>query len=361
MTATARALQDRLQNLKVDALLFNTSEDVTSFNLTYVTGFSGSDGAALIGERELHFFTDGRYKSQVSGEITGFTVHVVRRKLESIVRAVKRNRVRRLGIEAARTTYAFVTALQRRLPSTEVLALDRRFLEDLRICKGTEETAKVARAAEIASSCCQAIVDGGLRGKRESHVAAQLEALFKENGSQGFAFETIVASGERSVLPHGSATDKVIAPQDLVVIDYGCRFAGYNSDETVTCSVGEPQEDQQRIFRAVRDAHDRAIDALKPGMEAREVDRIARRSIEKAGFGKYFLHGLGHGVGLEVHEAPSVSPYGKRALEEGMIFTIEPGVYIEGIGGVRLESLIAMKRTGPEILSKMPKDLIRVD
>ena len=147
---------------------------------------------------------------------------------------------------------------------------------------------------------------------------------------------------------------------ELIIIDYGCRLDGYNSDETVTCVVGPPSSEQRKMYQIVRDAHDRAIESLKEGVRAKEVDKIARESIDKAGFGKYFLHGLGHGLGLEVHEPPYLSPLGRGVISPGMVFTIEPGVYVEGLGGVRLESLVYMDRNGPEILSGMPKDLIQI-
>ena len=189
-------------------------------------------------------------------------------------------------------------------------------------------------------------------------MAVVLESSFRRNGGHAIAFDTIVASGPRSALPHGKASDKVIGTGELVIIDFGCRFEDYNSDETVTCVVGSPSSEQRKIHAAVYKAHMKAIDFLKVGVRAKDVDKIARQAIDKAGYGKYFLHGLGHGLGLEVHEPPYLSPLGKGTIEEGMVFTIEPGIYLEGVGGVRLESLVFMDRDGPSILSRMPKDLL---
>ena len=191
-------------------------------------------------------------------------------------------------------------------------------------------------------------------------MAAELEMEMRRNGAEAVAFESIVASAERSALPHAEPTDRVIGKGELVIIDYGCRLDGYHSDETVTCITGKPSAEQKKIHKAVYDAHMRALDAVKPGMHAREIDAVARRSIAASGYGKYFLHGLGARRRTRNPRAAFLVPAGRGTLEEGMIFTIEPGVYIENLGGVRLESLVYLDRQGPEILSEMPKDLISV-
>ena len=361
MSDTAISLQGRLGRLGVDALLFNTSEILPSINLRHLTGFTGSDASVFITRSERHLYTDGRYKTQVKQQAPDFQTHVVRKKLDALGRAVKKAGVKRLGIESGRVTYDFVRALEKRAPKVKIVGLSRNFLEGLRIRKSEQERATIRKAAGIASRSCKQLLGGKpLAGRIESDVAEELEALFRRNGADGVAFETIVASGDRSALPHGMASDKKISKGELIVIDYGCRFDGYNSDETVTCVVGRPSSEQKKIFQAVRDAHDKAIESLKEGVRTKEVDKIARESIDRAGFGKYFLHGLGHGLGLEVHEPPYLSPLGRGVISAGMVFTIEPGVYVEGLGGVRLESLVYMDRNGPEILSGMPKDLIQI-
>ncbi len=361
MTSSILSLHGRLGRLGVDAILLNSSEVLPSINLRYLTGFTGSDASVLITATDRHIFTDGRYKSQVREQTCGLRIHVVRRKLNSLARTVKDARVRRLGIESSRVSHDFVTALKKRLPDVEIVDIARTFLERLRIRKTHEEKEKIAEAARIASLSCKQLIASRLVGRKEGNVADELETRFRRNGAQGWAFETIVASGERSALPHGTATDKIIQRGELVIIDYGCRFDSYNSDETVTCIAGKASREQRKIHQVVYDSHWRAIDCLKPGVKTREVDAVARRSIEKAGYGKYFLHGLGHGVGMEVHEPPYLSSLGRGVIEEGMVFTIEPGVYVEGLGGVRLESLVYMNEQRPQILSEMPKDLIVID
>lgn len=360
MSITTRFLQDGLASMGPDALLFNTSEVLPSVNLRYITGFTGSDAAALITEDELHLFTDGRYKTQAKEQAPGFRVHVVRKKFDAIARAIERKGILRLGIESQRMSFAFVTELKRKLRDVDVIPIKREFLENLRIRKTPEEHRRIALAARTASSACEALLGKPLAGRRERDVAVELESLFRVNGADAVAFDTIVASGPRSALPHGTASEKTIETGELVIIDFGCTRDDYHSDETVTCIVGgEPTPDQQRIYEAVREAHDRAVDYVRPGVRANEVDKIARETITNAGYGKYFLHGLGHGLGMEVHEPPILSFAGKSVLEEGMVFTIEPGIYLEGVGGVRLESLVYLTASGPEILSRMPKDLLR--
>jgi Xaa-Pro aminopeptidase len=358
MTPRLGALQGRLRQLGLGAILFNTSEITRSLNLTYLSGFTGSDASALITRTELHLFTDGRYKTQAKLEAPDFQIHVIRAKIDALARALASGRVTRLGVEGTRISFEFVQALLRKAPDVTIVPLKRSFLETFRIRKSPEEKELIRKAAAIASQACKEVIDGGLVGKREDAIAADLENRFRRLGAEGIAFETIVASGPRSAMPHGTSTEKIIERGELVILDFGCRWKGYHSDETVTCITGKPSSDQKKIFQAVYAAHNKTLESLTDGMEAKEADAISRRIIEKAGFGKYFLHSLGHGVGLEIHEPPVLSSRSSNVLTEGMVFTVEPGIYIEGIGGVRLESLVYLGSNGPEILSHMSKELI---
>ncbi|HMK35990.1 MAG TPA: aminopeptidase P family protein [Desulfomonilaceae bacterium] len=351
-------LHERLPRMGLDGLLFNTSEVLTSLNVRYLSGFSGSDAAILLTRNERHLFTDGRYKTQIKEETSGFAIHVGRNKLDGLARELRRAGVRKLGVESPRITQQFASELMRRARQVQLVPLKRDFLENLRIRKTVQEKVSIEKAASIASESCSELIARGLAGKKESEVAAELELLFRRKGASGIAFDTIVASGPRSALPHGAASDKVIQGGELVVLDYGCRFQGYRSDETVTCIIGRPTAEQSTIHRAVYDAHMKALDAVREGMHVRRLDQIARQSIDEAGYGKFFIHSLGHGLGLETHEPPYLSPRGRGMLKEGMVFTIEPGIYIEGIGGVRLESLVYLSSSGPQLLSRMTKDLI---
>jgi Xaa-Pro aminopeptidase len=250
--------------------------------------------------------------------------------------------------------------LARKAQNVKMIPLSRKFFDGLRLLKSPEDKKKIEKAAEIASRSCEEVLGSGLLGRTEMDVAAELEHRFRQNGAHGIAFDTIVASGVRSALPHGKATEKVIQSGELVVIDFGCRFDGYHSDETVTCSVGPASPEQQKVHQAVYQAHMKAIDSIKVGARLCVLDRVAREIIGRAGYGKYFVHRLGHGVGLEVHEPPYLSSQASGVVAEGMVFTIEPGVYLERVGGVRLESLIFVDSAGPAILSSMSKNLITV-
>lgn len=360
MTNRLFSLHTFLQRKRLDAILLNTSEFLSSVNLTYFSGFIGSDASVLITPTERHLFTDGRYKTQARQQAKGFLVHVVKRKIDALARSLEAMAIHRLGIEGNRVSYEFVETLARRLPSIEVVPLPRQFTENIRLCKSAEELAKIKKAAQIASEACQTVLQAGITGRTEAEVAADLERLFRILGADGIAFDTLVASGPRSALPHGKPSSRVIGPGELVVLDYGCKYEGYNSDETVACINGKPSNYQQKMCQAVYEAHERSLDSVRVGVKVRELDNVARHSIEKAGFGDNFLHGLGHGIGMEVHEPPSLSQRGRGVLKEGMVFTIEPGVYVEGLGGVRLESLVHLSGQGPEILSRMPKELILV-
>ncbi|MDP2689128.1 MAG: M24 family metallopeptidase [Deltaproteobacteria bacterium] len=195
-------------------------------------------------------------------------------------------------------------------------------------------------------------------GVTEKEAASLIELSFRKAGADGLAFDTIVASGPRAALPHGKASSKRVKRGELVVADMGVALNGYNSDETRTFSVGRPSPEQRKVYQTVLDAQMRAIEKVAPGVKAAEVDSEARSLIEKAGYGKFFGHGLGHGVGLDVHEPPSLSPLSKETLEEGMVVTIEPGIYIPGWGGVRIEDMVLVMKDGFEVLTTTSKDLV---
>lgn len=195
-------------------------------------------------------------------------------------------------------------------------------------------------------------------GVIENDAALALEFAFKRMGAEALAFDTIIASGERGALPHGKASGKRIKKGELVVVDMGVVLNGYNSDETRTFCLGKTNAEQKKIYNIVLEAQEKAIEKIRPGVKATEVDLAARAHIEKAGYGKYFGHGTGHGVGLDVHEAPNVSPFSSDVLEEGMIVTVEPGIYIPGMGGVRIEDMVLVVKGGFEVLTKTPKDLV---
>ncbi|RQW77102.1 MAG: M24 family metallopeptidase, partial [Geobacter sp.] len=213
------------------------------------------------------------------------------------------------------------------------------------------------RSAAIASAALLHVLTQVKPGAVERDIALALEFSLKQAGADDKSFDFIVASGPRGALPHGKASDRVIGTGELVTIDFGGIYRGYCSDETVTVAVGEPDARQREIYGIVKDAHDLAIAAAKPGISFRDLDGKARAYIDAKGYGRYFGHGLGHGVGLEVHEKPVVSSRGEGVAEEGMVFTIEPGIYIPDWGGVRIEDTVVVERDGCRTLTKVPKEL----
>ncbi|MDD2500835.1 MAG: M24 family metallopeptidase, partial [Geobacter sp.] len=211
-----------------------------------------------------------------------------------------------------------------------------------------------------ASAAFEAVLPQLQPGIREDEFALQLEFEMRRRGADGRGFDFIVASGVRGAMPHGRASDKPILAGELVTVDFGAIKDGYHSDETVTLAVGSVNTRQQQIYQTVLDAHDRAIAAVKPGITCRELDTLARDYIKAQGFGQYFGHGLGHGIGLDVHEKPVISPRSDAVVEEGMVFTIEPGIYIPGFGGVRIEDTVAVTADGCRLLTKVSKQLFIV-
>lgn len=341
-----------VQKHDVDAIVFFNMS-----NVRYLSGFTGSDGAVLLGSEAAWFLTDSRYTTQASREVTGCPTVEYRIKLDGIAELAAGQGWQRIGFEAEHTTVAALNALSARLPDVALVPIGEE-LSQLRIIKDADELELLDRTARIASEALLASLASLRPGTVEREFALELEFAMRRAGADDKSFDFIVASGERGALPHGRASGKDIARGELVTMDFGAVFGGYHSDETVTVAVGEPDDRQREIYGVVKEAHDRALAAVRPGVEFRELDRIARGFIEEKGFGAYFGHGLGHGVGLDVHEKPVVSPRGEGVVEEGMVFTIEPGIYIPGWGGVRIEDTVAVTGDGYRLLTRVPKELI---
>lgn len=326
-------------------------------NLRYLTGFTGSDGVLVLGKDKGWFLTDSRYTTQASLEVTGAGVIEYRIKTEGIAALLNGEKVKRVGFEAEQTTVSILNTLSDALPGVELLPIGTE-LDDLRIIKSVDEMHLLAGCAEIASQSLLGVLDTIRPGLQEREIALALEFAMKKAGAQEKSFDFIVASGTRGALPHGKASEKVIQTGELVTIDFGAVYGGYHSDETVTVAIGPPDNRQKEIYSVVKDAHDKALEAVKPGVSLRELDGIARGFIEEKGYANYFGHGLGHGVGLEVHEKPTVSFRSEQIAEAGMVFTIEPGIYIPDWGGVRIEDTVVVTKDGCRTITKVPKELM---
>lgn len=336
----------------VDAILFfNLS------NVRYLAGFTGSDGVLVVGREACWFLTDSRYTIQAAREVTGCPTIEYRVKLDGIAELFAGQGFKRVGFEAEYTTVALLTALTAKAPGVVFVPIGEE-LTTLRTMKDAGELNILAKAARIASEALLASLDGLTPGVVEREYALNLEFAMRRTAADDKSFDFIVASGGRGALPHGRASEKVVASGELVTIDFGAVYGGYHSDETVTVCVGKPDDRQREIYGIVKEAHDRAVAAVRPGVSFRELDAIARGFIEEQGYGAFFGHGLGHGVGLDVHEKPVVSPRGEGVAEEGMVFTIEPGIYIPEWGGVRIEDTVAVTGDGHRLLTRVPKELI---
>jgi len=316
------ALRGRLVDLELDGVVITTPE-----NIRYLSGFSGSLGYLVISRTAAEILGDSRYWLQMEAEAPGFTL--VRSGPSHGLWALVAERLKALGEH----TLVAIAGL----------------VEELRIVKTPEEIELLRAVAAIAGRAFDR-VRGAIRpGLRERDIAFLLEQTFRELGADGPAFETIVAAGERGALPHGRASDRVLERGDMVVVDFGATAAGYHSDTTRTIVVGEPSTEQARVIEAVRQAQLASMELMKPGVAADAVDRRAREVL--AGEAHAFGHGLGHGIGLQVHERPFLSPTDHTALRAGMVITNEPGIYIPGWGGVRLEEMVLITENGPQVLT----------
>jgi len=338
---------------------------VTSLpNLRYLSGFSGTAGLGLVTPTTAMLITDFRYAEQAPEETgPGVDVVVERRNVWDRLVALLPSVIGaggRLGIEEEHLTLRD----RRRLGSLTEYGLEPvcDLVESLRVAKGPEEVAAIEGAVAIAESALEAVLPGIGIGQTERSIAARLELALRERGSEWHPFPTIVASGPRSALPHATATDRSVGAGDLLLIDFGSRFGGYCADLTRTVVVGSPPDARQReVYGAVREAQITARTGLRAGMSGREADALARGVLDAAGFGEAFGHALGHGIGLEVHESPRLAPTAMGGIPPGAVVTIEPGVYLPGWGGVRLEDDIFLTPEGPRCLSSGAPDLMVLD
>jgi len=340
------ALRGRLVDLELDGLVVTGPE-----NIRYLSGFSGSLGYLVIGTGAAEILGDSRYWLQMEAEAPGFVLvrsgpsHGLWALISERLKALG---LRRVGFESQQITVDQHQRLAAALPPELTLIPTTGLVEELRIIKSAEEVALLRAVASIAGRAFDRVRSAIRPGLRERDVAFLLEQTFRELGADGAAFETIVAAGERGALPHGRASDRVLERGDMVVVDFGATAAGYHSDTTRTIVIGEPSTEQARVIEAVRQAQLASMALMKPGVTADAIDRRAHEVL--AGEAHAFGHGLGHGIGLQVHERPFLSPTDHTSLRPGMVITNEPGIYIPGWGGVRLEEMVLITEADPEVL-----------
>jgi Xaa-Pro aminopeptidase len=327
-------------------------------NLRWATGYSGSNGLALIGPEARVFLTDFRYVEQAAAQVPGFERHLAERDLlENLSGHVGGDGALRLGFDDAHTSVRTHARIREALDDRIELVAAGGLVEELRAVKDPEELDHIRTAARVADEALERVLEGGLEGRTEHDVAVALEHEMRLGGAEEVAFPSIVAAGEHGARPHAEPRPVAISRGELVTIDWGAAVGGYRSDCTRTYAVGEVSEEAREVYELVREAQAAALGEVGPGRGGRELDAVARGIIEAAGHGEHFGHPLGHGVGLDVHEDPRLSKRSEAELEPGNVVTVEPGVYIPGRLGVRIEDLVAVTADGHEVFSSLPKEL----
>lgn len=353
MTAPDRraALGDRLLDLGVEALLVTTL-----INVRYLTGFTGSNGALLVSPGSAVFFTDGRYRDQAAAELPDVE-HVITRDL--IGEAARRVDVADLGIESHTLSVDLHQRLRELLPSTTITGTDR-VVERLREVKDDDEIDALTRACDISTRALEQLLDGSLVGRTEREVARDLENRMFALGAEAIAFDTILATGDHTAIPHHQPTDRALVEGELLKIDFGARVDGYHADCTRTVVLGHADDWQREIYAAVRESQAAGLDLLRDGVDVASSDAAARTSLEASGWLEAFTTGLGHGVGLEIHEDPFIARSHPGKLHSRTVLTMEPGIYVPGRGGVRIEDTVLVTAGAPEVLTTMTKDLLEI-
>lgn len=358
MNARRDQVRGRLAELGCDAILVTKA-----VNVRYLTGFSGSNGQLIVGSDDA-FLTDPRYEEQSAKESPDVE-RVIYRKHEDgsggfhgyLADTLRARSIERLGVEAAHMTLQTAGDLREKLEGVTLIETTD-VVEPLRRIKDADEVEALRTACSFADRALQELLGSLAEGMTEVEVAAFLEDAMRRAGSEGLSFDTIAAFGEQAAEPHHSPTERTLKPGDMVKLDFGATYRGYHSDMTRTIAFGTPTDDMLAVYELVRGSQQAGLDAVKAGVTAGDVDRAARGYLTERGYD--FGHGTGHGVGLEVHEAPSVWGGADDVLEPGMCITVEPGIYLPGVGGVRIEDSVVVTADGCDILTASPKELIKV-
>jgi Xaa-Pro aminopeptidase len=357
VSTRAERVISRLPDAGLDALLIADHD-----NLRYLTGYTGSNGLAVIGPETRTFLTDFRYVEQASQEVdASFERRRGTRDLLEGIREVLPPGELRLGFQEDHVTVRQLARLRELLPGRIELVGVAGLVESLRAVKEPEEIAAMTAAAAFADAAFERLAGGGMIGRTERELAAELEFDMRRRGAERPSFETIVATGPHGARPHADPRDVEVRRGEMVVIDWGARVDGYCSDCTRTLAAGEPDGEAREVYAVVLAAQLAALEAVRPGAIARDVAAVAHEVIDAAGHGEHFGHGLGHGVGLNVHEAPRLAQSSDDELRAGNVVTVEPGIYLPGRFGVRIEDLVAVTEGGCEVLTAVSKELTITD
>lgn len=326
-------------------------------NLRYMTNFTGTAGIAVITWEKAFFLTDFRYMEQAGEQVQGMTILQHQGDLvAALLQLMESEAINVLGFEDAFMTYSDYSVFEEEIDAE--LAPASGLIEQLREQKDTAEVAIIEKACAIADEGFEHILKMIRPGMTEIEVANQLDFFMRSLGASGTSFETIVASGVRSALPHGIASEKIIEQGELITLDFGCVYQGYVSDITRTFALGDPGTQLKDIYQVVLTAQEKVMEAAQAGVTGAQLDTIARRVITEAGYGEAFGHSTGHGIGLEIHEGPNISQSNEAPLKVGNVITDEPGIYLTGLGGVRIEDDLLILAEGNRTLTHAPKELI---
>jgi Xaa-Pro aminopeptidase len=358
--ARQKRLREHLATTQFDALLISHLP-----NIRYLCGFTGSAGLLLVEQAGSVFFSDFRYDAQAHEEVKGAKVVIARKAVlsslgEFLGSRRKRARGWAIGIEAEHFTIAEKKRLSEFKPAGVRLKDAPSMVERARMVKDSDELRLIRAAVQLGAKLFDRALEVLRPGVKETEVAGEMEYAARRAGAAEMSFSTIIASGARSALPHGRASDKRIAAGGFVVCDFGVILSGYCSDQTRTVWVGSAPAEARHAYEAVREAQQSAIDAVRPGASAGDVDDAARKVLRKASLGRLFTHSTGHGVGLEIHETPRVAAGQKEVLKPGMVITIEPGVYFPGKWGVRIEDMVVVTAGGCEVMTPTSKDFLAI-
>jgi Xaa-Pro aminopeptidase len=356
-----QAAAAQLASRKVDGLLVSSPASVR-----YLTGYTGSNGLVLLTPSESYFFTDPRYAIDAASlfeadQSVVCRLHVAKKPLiQEAAGVIKRKKLKKIGFEPAWMHVEEHQELKKALPSGASLLPAGGLVEGLRMVKSTAEIDKIRRSVLVNSEAYLRTMRRVHPGVREREIAAELDYQMRALGAEKPAFDTIVATGARSALPHAHPTSNRLAENELLLIDMGATLDGYTSDMTRVAFAGVPPKRIRQLYKAVAEAQLAAVDAVRAGATTKKVDGAARDVLKRHGLEREFLHSTGHGLGLEIHEAPRVAKKDKSKLQAGMVITIEPGAYLEGLGGVRIEDTVLVTATGCEVLTPTSKEFVNL-
>jgi Xaa-Pro aminopeptidase len=330
-------------------------------NIKYLTGFSGSNALCILTPKTQYIITDFRYKEQIVKEVKGFKILISGGSLfEELFRKQILEKSERIGFESEIMTYATFSSLKKLFKGKKLIPFSN-FIENAGAVKNPDEIEKIKTAIQISELAFKGLLEGDLKDLTEKEIAFELSSRMIIAGAEKNSFDPIVASGPNSSMPHAKPTDRKIKRNEPLLLDFGAEYNKYNSDITRTVFLGKAGKEFQSVYKVVSDAQKFAIDGIKAGMKCKDIDALAREHIHKKGYGKYFGHALGHGIGINSHNLPLISYRSENILEEYNVITIEPGIYLPGKFGIRIEDDILVKKDGFEILTNIDRELITLE